>query len=75
MNIRFDSTGHRYAFGLHDRVVIDNVAWRPVSSNEVGWVLTRPDEAGICHQFPHAELSQLGASNRIQVERDYFTAR
>jgi len=75
MNIRFDTNRHHYAFGLFDRVVIDGQAWRPVSGNEVGHVMTRPDEPGICHQFTHAELSLFGASGRIQVERDHFTAR
>ncbi|WP_374427515.1 transposase [Paracoccus sp. (in: a-proteobacteria)] len=75
MNINFDTSRHRYAFGIFDRVTIDNTAWRPISNNEVGWLMTRPEEAGICHQFPHAELSQLGASGRIQTERDYFTER
>ncbi|MDB6180023.1 Mu transposase C-terminal domain-containing protein [Paracoccus fistulariae] len=75
MNIRFDTSGHRYAFGMFDRVVIDGQAWCPVSSNEVGYVMTRPDEPGICHQFPHAQLSLMGASRRIMVEHDYFTAK
>ncbi|MBD9529697.1 DDE-type integrase/transposase/recombinase [Paracoccus sp. PAR01] len=75
MNIHFDTTRHHYAFGIHDRILIDNQAWRPVSSNEVGWVMSRPDEAGICQQFTHVELSQLGASRRIQTERNFFTAK
>lgn len=75
MNIQFDPKRHHYAFGFYDRVMIDNQAWRPVSSNEVGWVMRRPEEGGIAVQFTHAELSQLGASGRIQTERNYFTAK
>lgn len=59
MNIHFDVNRHHYAFGAHDRILIDNVAFRAVSSNEVGWVMSRPDEAGICQQFTHVELSKL----------------
>lgn len=75
MNLVFDSRRQHYSFGLFDRVVIDNVAWRPVSSNEVGWVMTRPEEAGISHQFTHAGLSHLGGSGRILTEPNYFTSK
>ena len=37
--------------------------------------MTRVGDDGICHQFDHGELSRLGASGRIQTERNYFTAK
>ncbi|MFC0200364.1 Mu transposase C-terminal domain-containing protein [Paracoccus rhizosphaerae] len=75
MNLQFDTSSHRYAFGLFDCVWIEGIDWRPVSSNEVGYVMRRCDETGICNQFPHAELSRLGSTGRIRLERDHFTEK
>ncbi|WP_108500941.1 Mu transposase C-terminal domain-containing protein [Paracoccus indicus] len=73
MNLHFDPNGHRYAFGQFDRVTIEGVDWRPISSNEVGYIMRRCDDDGICHQFPHVELSRLGSAGRIQTNRNHFT--
>ncbi|MCG6113387.1 MAG: DDE-type integrase/transposase/recombinase [Paracoccus sp.] len=75
MNLHFKPEGHRYAFGPFDRVTIEGVNWRLISSNEVGQIMRRCDDDGICHQFPHDELSRLGSAGRIQTERNYFTQK
>ena len=73
MKLVFDTTRHHYAFGHFDRVKIDGMHWRPVSSNEVGWVFSQADGTGASHQFRHSVLSTLGATQRLRVEQNYFS--
>lgn len=73
-NLTFDPERHHYAFGTHDRVTVDGVAYKvnPLSRNEEGWLLEVDDGSGRCRAITHRELSRLGSMEKIRVEADYY---
>lgn len=76
MNLTFDQDRHYYAFGEHDRVLIEGVAYRvPAHArNEDGWTLELDDHSGRFLGLTHAQLSAHGSAGRIRVERDFYSA-
>ena len=72
-NLSFDADRHHYAFGHYDRITLDGVSYKTVTHgrNEVGWVLQRDDDSGLCASFSHSELSRMGSTGRIRVEHNY----
>lgn len=75
MNLHLNTGSYRYGWGPFDRVTIEGVDLRPISSNEVGYVMKRCDDDGTCRQFTHVELSRLGSAGRIQTRRNFFTQK
>ena len=67
---RFDPNATRLAFGLHDKVSIDGIEYRPNRFNEIGWLMTNAT-SGLSKQFPHEELDRLSRTGRIVRDPDH----
>ena len=74
MTLQFGSaiSKQRLAFASTDRVSIDTLSMRPVSSNEEGWIFQMDDGSGCAHSYPHQELNQFAAQGRLFHEIGYF---
>ncbi|WP_240608262.1 Mu transposase C-terminal domain-containing protein [Pararhodobacter oceanensis] len=72
MELTFNNSNFRYAFGTYDRVTIEGVPYRPTSHNEVGYVMTMTDETGLSQSFTHTRLSRLGTMGRIRHEPNFY---
>lgn len=72
MKITFDTSIYNYAFGFSDRVVIDGIPHRPISSNETGYVMQLDDGSGRVGSFAHEQLSRLGSMGKIECQPRYY---
>lgn len=69
MELNFNTTGvamARYAFSTSDQVIVEGVAWRPHSFNELGWLMELSDGSGMCREFSHDQLRRLGSKGRLR---------
>src|SRR5687768_14258960 len=61
----------RLRLSSDDRLIIDNLERHPLSVNEDGHLVRRPD--GLVESFSHEELYVLWQSNRLTYEPGYYS--
>lgn len=72
MSLMFPPKTVKFAFGGHDQITISEIAYRPLSCNEVGYTFVRVDGTGVAEQFTHQKLNSLVARGKLRHERNKF---
>jgi putative transposase len=59
-----------FAFGPHDKVTINGIAYRLIDRREDGYVFVRLDALGVAESFSRSEMSHLVTLGHVKQERD-----
>ncbi|MBB6251469.1 hypothetical protein [Nitrospirillum iridis] len=62
----------RYRFGLHDKVTVDGVDYRPFHTGDRGHAFERVDVPGVTEDFTHEDLYRWQTDGLLKVRAGFF---
>lgn len=62
----------KYAFGMHDEIVVQGVSYRPHARRDWGYILARTDHTGVAESFDAGKLAHLVQKGLLRHNKGAF---
>lgn len=72
LDIQPTSQTPKYAFGMHDEIVVQGISYRPQARRDWGYILARTDHTGVAESFDAGKLAHLVQKGLLRHNKGAF---